>query len=203
MEIDACDLNSEVYILESSIKVFKNSVITSSGSTNTLFGGALNIENSNSTMRNMTFEYNFAQTGGAIHIKCNIYDICQNIISNSIFSNNIAIKQGGAINYDFRRPELSNLTFSNNEAVYGPNITSYPVRIVNSVMMNDPIILTNVTSEMTYHETIRMFLVDYDSQTVNLISNTQVKIQPVTNGARLEGVDYSVLVNCQADFDNL
>ena len=202
-EIDMCNLTSGIYVKESSIGVFKNSKISSSGSTSTLYGGALNIQNSNSTMRNMTFENNIAQTGGAIHISCDTYDICQNIISDSTFSNNFAVQQGGAINYDFRRPDISNLEFINNQAAYGPNIASYPVRIVNSVRMDEQIVLTNVTSGMTYHETITMLLVDYDSQTMNLINISQVNIVPVTSGATLQGVDYSVLINGQADFDNL
>ena len=202
-EIDMCNLTSGIYVKESSIGIFKNSKISSSGSTSTLYGGALNIQNSNSTMRNMTFENNIAQTGGAIHISCDTYDICQNIISDSTFSNNFAVQQGGAISYDFRRPDISNLEFINNQAAYGPNIASYPVRIVNSVRMDEQIVLTNVTSGMTYHETITMLLVDYDSQTMNLINISQVNIVPVTSGATLQGVDYSVLVNGQADSDNL
>ena len=203
IDINGCNLTSGIDIKQSSIGILQNTQISSSGSTNTLYGGALNIQNSNSTMRNMTFDYNIAKTGGAIHISCDTYGICQNIISDSTFSNNIAVKQGGAINYDFRRPELSNLTFINNQAAYGPNIASYPVRIVNSVMIDEPIVLTNVTSGMTYHQTIRMLLVDYDSQTMNLVSNSQINIVPVTSGAKLQGVDYSVLINGQADFDNL
>ena len=202
-DINNCNMTSGIHFTQSSIDTLRNSKISNSGSTSILYGGALKIENSNSTMTNMTFDNNVAQIGGAIHISCDTYDICQNIISDSTFSNNIAVKQGGAINYDFRRPELSNLTFNNNEAAYGPNIASYPVRIVNSVMVNDPIILTNVTSGMAYHETIRMLLVDYDSQTMNLVNSSQINISPVTSGARLESVDYSVLINGQADFDNL
>ena len=202
-DINAYNLTSGIHITQLSNGAFQNCRISNSGSNSVLFGGALLIENSNSTMRNITFEYNVAQTGGAIHISCDAYDICQNIISDSTFSNNIAVKQGGAINYNFRRPELSNLTFINNEAAYGTNISSYPVRIVNSFMMDEPIILTNVISGMTYHETIRMLLVDYDRQTMNLVSNNQIKISSATNEAELKGVDYLVLVNGQANFENL
>ena len=145
-DINACNLTNGIYITQSSNGAFQNSRISNSGSNSVLFGGALSIENSNSKMRNITFEYNVAHTGRAIHISCDVNDICQNIISDATFSNNISVKQGGAINYDFRRPELSNLTFINNEAAYGPNISSYPVRIVSSVMMDEPIILTNVIS---------------------------------------------------------
>ena len=96
-----------------------------------------------------------------------------------------------------------NNSFSLNKAPYDPNIASYPVRIVNRDAINDPIVLTNVASGMVYQETIRMLLVDYDSQTMNLVSDSQIKIVPVTNNASLQGVDYSVITNGQAEFDSL
>ena len=70
-------------------------------------------------------------------------------------------------------------------------------------MIDELIALTNVASGLIYNQTLRLLLVDYDGQTMNLISNSQIKIVPVTNGASLLGVDYSVLVNGQADFDSL
>ena len=90
-----------------------------------------------------------------------------------------------------------------NTAQYGPNIASYPVRVVNSAAINEPITFANVASGITYQETIRMLLVDYDDQTINLVNDNQIKIVPVTSGAKLQGVDYSVLTNGQAEFDNL
>ena len=192
-----------IYAKQSSIGLLQNSRIYRSGSTNKLQGGAMLIENSNSTIKNMTFEYNIARSGGAIYINCDSYDICRNIINGSTFSDNTAIEQGGAIYYDYRRPELSNITFNNNDAFHGPDIGSYPVRIVNSQMINEPIVLTNVASGMIYNETLKLLLVDYDGQTMNLVNNSQIKISPVTSGASLLGVDYSVLVNGEATFDAL
>ena len=111
--------------------------------------------------------------------------------------------QGGAIYYNYRRPEMSNIEYHNNTASYGPDIGSYPVRIVNSVMMNEFIVLTDVASGLVYKKTLRLLLVDYDGQTMNLISNSQIKVVPLTSGASLLGVDYSALVNGQANFDSL
>ena len=197
------DVVDGVHFQQSSIRMFENSRIYRSGSANILQGGALLIENSNSIMQNISFMSNTAQSGGAVNIDCDTYDICQNIISNSTFSNNTAAEQGGAIFYNYRRPEMPDIKFSNNTAPYGSNIGSYPVRIVNSLMMDEPIVLTNVVSGLTYNETLRLLLVDYDGQTMNLVSNSQIKIVPVTSEASLLGVDYSVLVNGQASFDSL
>ena len=172
-DIETYNVAKGIHIEQSSIGLFQNSHIYQSGSTSIQFGGALHMINSNSTMMNMTFNHNTAQTGGAI-------------------------------NYDFRRPEISNnIIFIENVAQYGPNIASYPVRIVNSVNMNDPIVLSNIASGIAYQETIRMLLIDYDDQTMNLVNSNQIKIVPVTDGAKLQGVDYSVLTNGEAEFDNL
>ena len=199
----AFDIPNAIYVQQSSIGLLQNSRIYKSGSTDKLQGGAMLIENSNSTMKNMTFEENVAKSGGAIYINCDSYDICSNMISNSTFSDNTAIEQGGAIYYNYRRPEMPNITFNNNDASYGPDIGSYPVRIVNSDMIDDPIILTNVASGMTYNETVKLLLVDFDDQIMNLVNNSQIKISPVTSGASLLGVDYSILVNGEATFDAL
>ena len=104
----------------------------------------------------MTFEYNVAQSSGAVYIDRDSYDICQNLIENSVLADNTAIVQGGAIYYNFRIPELLNATFRNNDASYRPDIDSYPVRIVNSLMIDEPIMLKNVASGKIYNETLRL-----------------------------------------------
>ena len=202
-KIKLYDVAQGIYAQQSSINMIQNSHIYRSGSTNIIFGGALNLKDSSTTFMNVTLEYNTAQTGGAIHIDCDTYEICRNIMTNSTFANNIAVKQGGAINYNFRRPELSNEVFNDNIAAYGPDIASYPVRIVNSSMYNESMVLTNVASGIVYRETLKMTLIDYDNQIMNLVSNSQIKIVPVTNDAEIQSVDYSVLTNGQTEFDNL
>ena len=202
-DIEINDVTQSIHIKQSSIGMIQNSRIFRSGSSDILYGGALHIDNSNSSMQNLTLEHSIAQTGGAIHIGCDTYEICQNNISSSTFLNNTALKQGGAINYNFRRPDLSNNSFNFNEAAYGPIIASYPARIVNSVAINEPIVLTNVASGIAYHETISMMLVDYDDQVMNLVNNSHIKIVPVTINSKIKGVGYSVLTKGQAQFDNL
>jgi hypothetical protein len=55
---------------------------------------------------------------------------CQNIIEDNRFINNTALQDGGAIKYNSYPPILNNNTFTNNQAVYGPNVASYPVKIM-------------------------------------------------------------------------
>ena len=116
---------------------------------------------------------------------------------------NIATLQGGAISYDYRRPKFSNLSYSNNTALYGSDIASYPARIIMDEMMDQNIKFDNVSSGMTYSQTIKLLLVDYDNQVMNLVNNSQIKISPITNGARISGIDSASLVNGEAEFNNL
>ena len=75
--------------------------------------------------------------------------------------------------------------------------------IVNSNSMDGPIVLNNIASGIADSETLRLLLIDYDGQTMNLANNSLIKIIPVTAGASLQGVDYSVLINGHANFDSL
>ena len=46
-------------------------------------------------------------------------------IENSKFVNSEAFEKGGAINYEMYWPFFRNNSFSNNKALYGPDIASY------------------------------------------------------------------------------
>ena len=105
---------NEFILNKTSIGIMQNSQMYRSGSTDILYGGAIHFENSNSTMINLTFEYNTAHKGGAMHISCDTYEICQNVINDSLFYKNVGVQQGGAINYNFRRPELSDIVYESN-----------------------------------------------------------------------------------------
>ena len=68
--------------------------------------------------------------GGALYLDCQstMSIPCAYTISNSVFKNNSAAVDGGAIKYTFYSPDTSlNNSFVNNTASYGPAIASYPV----------------------------------------------------------------------------
>ena len=151
----------------------------------------------------MTFDSNMAQTGAAMHIKCDNYEICGNTIINSSFINNQANEKGGAIYYDFRRPQIINTYFDNNTAIYGPDIGSYAVRVAQEDAIDDHIMLIDVASGLRYDAIVRLLLVDYDNQVMNLENTSQIKILPVTQDAKLKGFDSSALTMGVAEFDGL
>ena len=115
----------------------------------------------------------------------------------------MAIQQGGAIYYNFRRPLILNTLYNNNTALYGPNIASYPVRIVFDNSINDPMRLSDAVSGAVYSSKFNLTIVDYDNQVMNLLNNGQVKIVAVTNNATVKGIDSSKLINGVAEFDNI
>lgn len=51
-------------------------------------------------------------------------------IFNNSFLNNKAFIEGGAIKWNDEMPILLNNYFSNNSAIYGENIASFPIRII-------------------------------------------------------------------------
>ena len=66
-------------------------------------------------------------------------------IRNNTFTNNEATVEGGAIKWNDEMPTFLDNIFSNNSAIYGKNIASFPIRMIvklyNSSDPNDTIIL--------------------------------------------------------------
>ena len=123
---------------------------------------------------------------------------------NSAFINNTAIRQGGAINYNYVRPSLSGNFYEDNVALYGPNIASYPVRIklVNST--EDEMLLDNVGSGITYSHTLNLGLYDYDDQIMILDSSDQISISPVDlQSSDISGINVGLLNQGSTSFDNV
>ena len=88
--------------------------------------------------------------------------------------------------YNLYRPTLNSLTFSNNSALYGPNIASYAVKVdignetINTIKMDNA-----VSGQIT---PIYIFsIVDYDDQVMNLDPNLKVTIKAVTPGSQVFG----------------
>ena len=58
------------------------------------------------------------------------------IITNNIFDSNTAFKQGGAIKWTGSQPLIDNSNyFFNNNAIYGQNIATFPIRL-NWIVFN-------------------------------------------------------------------
>ncbi|CAG9325081.1 unnamed protein product [Blepharisma stoltei] len=68
--------------------------------------------------------------GGGIKINCDKFDSCSFNISSNHFTRNKAINNGGAISWDSSNPVIIDNFFVNNSARYGPDIASYPFKLI-------------------------------------------------------------------------
>jgi hypothetical protein len=90
--------------------------------------------NTNMIIDRCLFENNTAllKDAGALYLDCQDSSTspCTYKISNSIFKNNSAKVNGGAIKYTYYPPDVSiNNTFIMNKASYGQQMASYPVQL--------------------------------------------------------------------------
>ena len=196
------DTAKGMILKDSNILNISNSEFISWGSQNVLFGGAIDIIDSSVTIQNSTFSNNNAQNGGAISVRCISFDNWENRMSILNFKSNQAGIKGGAIYYNFRRPEFDHIYYNNNIAPYGPNIASYSVKIVEQISNNSSMTFRNVPSGIKYDSIINLILQDYDNQTIP-DSSYQIKISPITNGASVLGYDSARAIQGNAVFNNL
>lgn len=105
--------------------------------------------------------------------------------------------------YDFFRPEFSNNTFLSNTAEYGPNIASYPVKIVFQSDPNDEMELLNVKSGSVYNKTVRLALLDYDGQEITSDNVSQIGIFNSNLNTSISGTNKIKVTRGIAEFDNL
>lgn len=120
-----------------------------------------------------------------------------------MFEGNQAGNDGGAIYYNLQRPTMSNITYLNNVAQYGPNIGSYGVKIVNYTTDVNKLHIENVWSGNVYDGNITVALVDYDGQVMNLENDGNVKITNPLNSTSVKGTNLVRFKNGVASFNNL
>jgi len=173
------------------------------GDSSKLFGGALRLARTNSTILNTSFIDNKAEAGAGISIEWSFSSQWSNSFRNNTFKNNQATLKGGGIYYNLNRPSISHWSFENNSAQYGHDIASYPVKIVKSETSTNKIVLDEVVSGLEYETILEFRLVDYDEQLLILEDSSTVKITSNSLGASVKGTDFAKLNNGTSTFDNL
>ena len=172
----------QAFLFENSVvSKFKESLITGNGGSNSLHGGAIRSINSNLTISNWTFISNTAQSGGAISFEWNSLLNWNLSLRKVIFDSNIALSQGGAIFYNYKRPQFNQTTFTNNQAIYGKDIASYAVKIRFNDSDSDQMKITDIASGIKYTTNITFKLLDYDNQTMILNNINQVELSSSNN----------------------
>ena len=160
--------------------------------------------NSNVEIEHNTFVNNTAVKGGAIYIECNYLRECTNTIKHNSFVNNKAQDAGGAIKYNSYEPEMMNNTFTNNSAIYYPNIASYPVRIkmlTNGTHLEDIMGLDNVPSGIEIDNPINLAVVSVgEKEVITSDSGSFIKLLVITPNSNVKGQNTVTLKDGKATF---
>ena len=192
------------HIVNSNITSITNSNFISNGNITLNHGGAIYIIDSIVTIQSTVFTNNTADRGGAIDFSCTSASQWNLVLINNTFIENRAIRQGGAINYDYTRPEFDNITYLTNTAPYGPNIASYPVKIMRTDSNQDYISIENVGSGVVLDQTLTLALYDYDNQIMNRDSVNKVSILAIdTQVSSTSGANTGLLHNGIVSFGTL
>ena len=170
---------------------------------NSTISSALYSKSSNISISNSTFDSNTAKQGAAISLLWDSDQSCVSSITGWSFTNNHADVKGGAIYYDNSRPKMSNNSFSNNSADYGPNIASIPYKIIEQETFNDQIYLNDIPSGLEYNSSIRVMLVDQEGQVMNLENDVVAKIRTSSPESKITGVDSVIFTRGLAEIDKV
>lgn len=101
---------------------------------------------------------------------------------NSIFLNNFATVEGGAVKFDCETPIFINNSYENNKAQYGDNIASTPEKLILKVYLKDDeqnslydsleehkvLFLPNITSGEEIPYILEIIILDQFDQIVSL-----------------------------------
>jgi hypothetical protein len=193
-----------ILLENSNITQITNSTFQSNGNESLKFGAAIDLIKTNATIDNSHFDHNTAISGAAISFECINEINCKLVLDTNSFSHNEAIRQGGAVYYDFKRPTFTNIEYRNNTALYGHNIASYPAKIRIKDSDSDDIILNNVGSGIVLPYSLELVLVDYDNQVMILDSSSQVSIKSIDTLINyVLGTNAALLNNGLAKFKDL
>jgi hypothetical protein len=163
----------------SNVTLISSSYFDTIGSTDMLKGGSIYTLNTNLSISESNFINNKAVKGAAIYFSCTGNDRCDLDLSDSSFTNNVASQSGGAIQYDVYRPSMQNNTFTNNTAIYGPNIASYAIKIIEESTGVDQIKLENIGSGIEETVSLTLGLYDHDDQIMILDSSSPIEIKAI------------------------
>lgn len=142
--------------------------------------GALEITNANLVIKNCSFDYNYAQYGGALAISA-----CSSEISNTIFTDNGCLDYGGAIFSQNSSNKIINNTFYKNSCVnFGGAITiKDPIaeEIQNNIFYKNSSYHGDTRIHFVSGDSTRIFqqynYLDLDSLTPLFISETDLHLQ--------------------------
>lgn len=197
-------LGSWIINYDSQINLITNSEFTSNGKTSRTdtgkgFGWIYNL-GGNLTITDSQFLENRSLRGAAISNICSNVNYCSITLKNISFKKGEGFVSGGAIHYDVFRPKMENITFESNIAPYGPNISSYPMKIVMKGTTNSIIVLEDVPSGQAFSDLVVLEIIDYDNQTYSLKEAGSVFLNKIDLNTYVAGDNSQGLVSGTASF---
>jgi hypothetical protein len=165
--------------------------------------GVLDLYNTDIVIKNSTFSKNKAEIGASVFFNWASKSLWKLVIIDSSFVSNTAYDKGGAIYYGFKRPELINVYFFNNSALYGPNIASYAVKIQMQGNESKEMELNNVGPSIPMENSLSFVLMDYEDQVIETNNVNEITISPVNRSvSSIVGSKSVLLKNGVATFFN-
>ena len=185
---------------QSTVEEITNSVFSNNGKSGK--GGAIQISDSRVNVIHTIFLENEADIGGAIYFSCTSMNFCNMSLADVNFTANVASESGGAIHYTYNRPIIEKVMYSSNYAKYGPDIASYPVKIILNNIGSDKMLISQLGSGIAHTEILKFSLKDYDDQIMVLNNIDQIRINPTQPDlSSIKGVNSRILVKGIATFD--
>lgn len=137
------------------------------------------------------------------------------IKSGNIFENNVANVSGGAIKWDYARPDIDDTTkYLNNSAIYANDIASYPTnlgfssasrQLQDDLFFNDlPIITsyTDIAPGQIFPHKISIDLKDQYENIVKTDSQSNARLNPYDDTTSLSGPIEAIAKNGVFTFSN-
>jgi len=200
--VDIQNSSRAIQIKSSGVENMTGCTFSHNGKANKSVGGAIHMINTQVTVTNCTFSHNVGLRGAAIVFECTSSTSCDLNLDYVVFTSNKALEQGGAIDYNYIRPDIVECTFTNNSAQYGPDIASYPVKIRMTEGIHSDIHLQDIGPGIDMDVPLSLSLLDFDNQTMVLNSLDQISIFAVnTSEASTTGTNTVRLRNGVAVFD--
>jgi hypothetical protein len=137
---------------------------------------------------NSTFYNNSASSGsaGALQLDCIASVPCDLTVASNNFTSNAAALNGGAVYWTKQQPVFSNNSFTNNSAVYGPDIASFGIKLTSldfqettgklSKVSGDTYL--NIGSGQRLPQTISIALKDHAGQVVTTDNSSIASVLP-------------------------
>ena len=158
---------------------------------NAAAGGAIFTDNVKIRIENCEFTNNSAwqDNGGALYLNCADYEDCVIDVVNNVFTRNRAEVNGGAIKWNDIMPRfLTSNQFTENVALYGNDIASFPVKI-QRVNTTGRLLeaLPTLPSGQSAGVQLEYALIDHIDQVVKSDNSSEGEIMPYDSHTTVSG----------------